>query len=89
MLELSILMMERVGIVVLLGFILVSIPQMRRWLFNPTMAGKFWLIVLFSFVAVIANMTAVVIGPHNEIESSIVMMNLPHRCWSEVLSWRV
>lgn len=78
MLELSILMMERVGIVVLLGFILVSIPQMRRWLFNPTMAGKFWLIVLFSFVAVIANMTAVVIGPHNEIESSIVMMNLPH-----------
>ena len=59
MIYLTILMAERVGLIIILAFLLVSVPLFRRLLFNQTISAKIQLTILFSIFAVMANMTGI------------------------------
>ena len=48
MIYLTILIAERVGLIIILAFLLVSVPLFRRLLFNQTISAKIQLTILFS-----------------------------------------
>ncbi|WP_303231389.1 hypothetical protein [Limosilactobacillus oris] len=49
MLDLSVLMAERVGFVIILAFLLVNIPYFRKLLFHRSFSSAVQLILIFSF----------------------------------------
>ena len=73
MLYLTILMAERVGLIVILAFLLVNVPQFRRLLFARTLSAKIQLVILFSIFAIMANMTGIEIGVHNQLRDRVLI----------------
>lgn len=51
MLNLTLLMIERVGLIIILAFFLVNFPPFRKLLFRQDGAAKFQLIIIFAFFA--------------------------------------
>lgn len=76
MLTLSILMIERVGVIVVLAFLLVNIPAFRRLLFSNTTGAKIQLIIIFSVFAIITNMTGIEVDPANQLHNKILLLNV-------------
>ena len=57
MVELFILMMERVGLIILLAFLLVNVPYFKRVLLSrEKMSSKVQLILIFGLFAIISNL---------------------------------
>ncbi|MBB1079158.1 sensor histidine kinase [Limosilactobacillus sp. STM2_1] len=73
MIYLTILMAERVGLIIILAFLLVSVPFFRRLLFNHTIHAKIQLILLFSVFAIMANMTGIEIDANNQLHDKIIL----------------
>lgn len=60
MFELSILMMERVGLMILLAFMLVNIPYFKQLLMNrQSFKARLSLVFIFGFFAIISNFTGI------------------------------
>ena len=78
MLNLSLLLLERVGIVIILAFILVNVKSFRRLLYErKDLSAKIQLILFFSLFAIISNLTGVKIDSNNTVVSSAILTNLP------------
>lgn len=78
MLNLSLLLLERVGIVIILAFILVNVRPFRKLLYErKDWSAKIQLIVIFSLFAIISNLTGVKIDANNNVVSSAILTNLP------------
>lgn len=78
MLTLFLLMMQRVGLIIILAFVLVNVSYFRRLVKehdNWTATGI--LILIFAAFAVISNLTGVEITPHNNLISSTWLTGLP------------
>ena len=73
MIYLTILMAERVGLIIILAFLLVSVPLFRRLLFNQTISAKIQLTILFSIFAIMANMTGIEIDANNQLHNKIIL----------------
>lgn len=78
MLNLSLLMLERVGIVIILAFLMVNVRPFRKLLFdNHTHGSKIQLIILFGFFAIISNLTGIEIDQNNHLISTGILLNIP------------
>ncbi|WP_373842023.1 LytS/YhcK type 5TM receptor domain-containing protein [Limosilactobacillus sp.] len=73
MFYLTILMIERVGIVIILAFLLVNIPAFRRLLFSENWLDKVQLAIIFAIFAIIANATGIEIDPANQLHNKILL----------------
>ena len=73
MIYLTILMAERVGLIIIIAFLLVSVPLFRRLLFNQTISAKIQLTILFSIFAIMANMTGIEIDANNQLHNKIIL----------------
>lgn len=78
MIYLSILMAERVGIVIILAFLLVNIPAFRRLLFAKTFAERLQLVIIFSLFAILANITGIEIDPTNDLHDKVLLTAVSH-----------
>lgn len=78
MINLTILVAEQVGLVILLAFFLVNIPLFRRMLLNLNWRNKIGLYVIFAFFAILSNMIGVLISPSNEIIRRTLLITIPH-----------
>lgn len=73
MLELFILMMERVGIIILLAFLLVNVPFFKRILLSrEKWTSKLVLIFIFALFTFISNLTGIQIANNEIIPSNIL-----------------
>lgn len=80
MLNLALLMLERVGIVIILAFLLVNVRPFRQLLFEQrTVSNKLKLILIFAFFAIIANLTGVEVNAHNQLVTTGILLNVPHQ----------
>lgn len=78
MLNLSFLMLERVGLIIILAFLLVNIKPLRKLLFShKTKLDKAKLILVFAIFAIFSNLTGILIDPQNHLMSSEVMFSIP------------
>lgn len=60
MFELLILMMERVGLIILMAFLLVNIPYFKQVLLNrQKLQAKIILTIIFGIFVIIANLTGI------------------------------
>lgn len=76
MLYLTILMAERVGLIIILAFLLVSVPYFRQLIFNQTWSAKLQLIFLFSVFAIMANMTGIEIDAQNQLHDKLILTTI-------------
>ncbi|WP_267202252.1 sensor histidine kinase [Limosilactobacillus kribbianus] len=76
MFYLSILMIERVGFIVMLAFLLVNIPAFRRLLFADSWLVKVQLTFIFAIFALIANFTGIEIDPSNQLHNKIILTTI-------------
>lgn len=76
MFYLTILIIERVGIVVVLAFLLVNISAFRRLLFSDSLSAKIQLTVIFSVFAIIANVTGIAIDPNNQLHNQVILTDV-------------
>lgn len=74
--SLSLLITERVGMVVLLAFLLVNVKPFRRLLFHQTISAKVQLLVIFSLFTILANLTGIEIDSQNHVQSTIILTKL-------------
>lgn len=74
--SLSLLITERVGMVVLLAFLLVNVKPFRRLLFHQTISAKVQLFVIFSLFTILANLTGIEIDRQNHVQSTIILTKL-------------
>lgn len=74
--SLSLLITERVGMVVLLAFLLVNVKSFRRLLFHQTISAKVQLFVIFSLFTILANLTGIEIDRQNHVQSTIILTKL-------------
>lgn len=74
--SLSLLISERVGMVVLLAFLLVNVNPFRRLLFHQTISAKLQLFVIFSLFTIVANLTGIEIDRQNHLQSTIILAKL-------------
>lgn len=78
MLNLSLLMLERVGIVIILAFLLVNVRQFRRLLFQQdSLSAKVQLILILAVFAIVSNLTGIEIDPQNKLVSSVILTGIP------------
>jgi two-component system sensor histidine kinase LytS len=71
-------MLERVGIVIILAFLLVNVRPFRQLLFaQRTISNKINLIIIFAFFAIISNITGIEIDSQNHLVSTGILLNLP------------
>ncbi|WP_407881194.1 LytS/YhcK type 5TM receptor domain-containing protein [Furfurilactobacillus entadae] len=78
MLTLFLLMMQRVGLIILLAFLLVNVSYFRRLLKERnSWTSKGILILIFAAFAIISNLTGVEITPHNTLVSTTWLTGLP------------
>lgn len=76
MIYLTVLMAERVGLIIILAFLLVSVPSFRRLLFNPSIRAKIELTILFSAFAIMANMTGIEISLDNHLRNFVLLTSV-------------
>ncbi len=74
--ELAFLTAERVGLIVLLAFILVNIRPFRKLLLESTPADRFKLTLIFSAFAIISNMLGIQIDPNNHIMRETILWHV-------------
>ncbi|OFI50061.1 histidine kinase [Floricoccus tropicus] len=73
MFELFILMMERVGLIILLAFLLVNVPYFKKILLSrEKLSSKLQLILILGSFAIISNFTGVEISKNQIIPSNIL-----------------
>ncbi|UNM89767.1 sensor histidine kinase [Vagococcus sp. CY52-2] len=73
MIELFILMMERVGLMILLAFLLVNVPYFKKILLSrDKYQSKLQLAIIFSLFAIISNFTGIEIKDNQIVPSSIL-----------------
>ncbi|WP_414840830.1 LytS/YhcK type 5TM receptor domain-containing protein [Enterococcus saccharolyticus] len=73
MFELFILMMERVGLIILLAFLLVNVTYFKRTLLSrETIPSKIRLVVIFGLFAIISNFTGIEITDNQIIPSHVL-----------------
>lgn len=71
--ELFILMMERVGLIILLAFLLVNVPYFKKLLLSrDKYQSKLQLAIIFSLFAIISNFTGIEIKDNQIVQSSIL-----------------
>ncbi|AQP54621.1 sensor histidine kinase [Vagococcus penaei] len=76
MLELFILMMERVGLIILLAFLLVNVPYFKKILLSRNqMSSKGQLILVFAIFTFVSNLTGIEIT-NNQIIPSNILTNI-------------
>ena len=73
MVELFILMMERVGLIILLAFLLVNVPYFKRVLLSrEKMSSKVQLILIFGLFAIISNFTGIEIAKNQIVPNNLL-----------------
>lgn len=73
MIELFILMMERVGLIILLAFLLVNVPYFKRVLLSrEKMSSKVQLILIFGLFAIISNFTGIEIAKNQIVPNNLL-----------------
>lgn len=77
MVNLSILLAKQVGLVIMLGFVLVNIPAFRRTMLSDSFKSQVELTLIFAVFAVIANLTAILITPDNQIIAEPLVLSIP------------
>ncbi len=77
MLNLLILLSERLGIIMVLAFLLVNTRFFRALLEKRTTKTKIWLTLIFSLFVVIANLTGVEITSSKEVVTPFIITGLP------------
>lgn len=77
MLDLSILMAERVGFVIILAFLLVNIPYFRKRLFHRSFSSAVQLILIFSLFAILTDLTGIELDPNNVIQNQSLLTHVP------------
>lgn len=76
MIDLFILMMERVGLIILLAFLLVNVPYFKKILLSrKETSSAIQLIIIFGLFAFISNFTGIEIVD-NHVEPSSILFNL-------------
>ena len=75
--NLSILVAEQVGLVILLAFALVNIPAFRRMLVVSNWQSQLGLWLIFATFAVISNLIGVLIAPDNQIIKRTLLLSIP------------
>lgn len=77
MFNLFILLAERLGIIMILAFLLVNMRFFRNLIEKRTLKSQIWLFVIFSLFVVIANLTGVEISSSKEIVTPLIITGLP------------
>lgn len=77
MFNLFILLAERLGIIMILAFMLVNMRFFRNLIEKRTLKSQIWLFVIFSVFVVIANLTGVEISSSKEIVTPLIITGLP------------
>lgn len=78
MFNLSFLMLERVGLVIILAFLLVNIRPLRNLLLeHKTLLDKIKLVLIFSIFAIFSNLTGIEMDQHNHIITSGLIFSIP------------
>lgn len=78
MLNLTVLMLERSGLIIILAFVLMTIPYLKELINNrksPRTIG--WLIIIFSLFAIVSNFTGI------EINDNLLILDKPMQTLSE------
>ena len=73
MFYLTILMIERVGFVIILAFLLVNIPAFRRLMSSDRWIDKVQLTIIFAIFAILANSTGIEIDPSNQLHDKVFL----------------
>lgn len=73
MFYLTILMIERVGFVIILAFLLVNVPIFRRLMSSDRWLDKVQLTVIFAIFAILANSTGIEIDAANQLHDKIFL----------------
>ena len=76
LINLMMMLIERVGLIIILAFFLVNIPQFRRLLFRTDTVTKVELIVIFSLFTIIANLIGIEISPNNDTDVTPLLLNV-------------
>lgn len=76
-LDLTVSMMERVGFVIILAFLLVNVKAFKRLLFSQSRWAKVQLVIIFGAFAILANLTGIEINVDNQILQNIVLLKIP------------
>lgn len=77
MFNLFILLSERLGIIIILAFLLVNMRFFRDLIEERTLKSQIWLFVIFSLFVVIANLTGVEITSSKEIVTPLIITGMP------------
>ncbi|GBG95297.1 two-component system sensor histidine kinase LytS [Ligilactobacillus salitolerans] len=77
MFNLLVLLAERLGIIMLLAFLLVNTRFFRGLLEKRTFKTQIWLTLIFSLFVVIANLTGVEITNSKEVITPLILTGLP------------
>ncbi|MYV06051.1 sensor histidine kinase [Furfurilactobacillus milii] len=78
MLTLFLLLMQRVGLIIILAFLLVNVSYFRQLVkADDTWTAKGMLILIFAVFAIISNLTGVEITSHNTLVSTTWLTGLP------------
>ena len=75
--NLFILLAERLGIIMILAFLLVNMRFFRNLIEKRTLKSQIWLFVIFSLFVVVANLTGVEISSSKEIVTPLIITGLP------------
>ncbi len=76
MLNLIVLLFERAGLIIILAFFLVNIPQFRKLLFRKDWSTTFQLFAIFSIFTIVANLIGVELRPDNSIQFKSLLQNV-------------
>lgn len=76
MLNLTVLLFERAGLIIILAFFLVNIPQFRKLLFRKDWSTTFQLFAIFSIFTIVANLIGVELRPDNSIQFKSLLQNV-------------
>lgn len=76
MLNLTVLLFERAGLIIILAFFLVNIPQFRKLLFRKDWSTTFQLFAIFSVFTIVANLIGVELRPDNSIQFKSLLQNV-------------
>lgn len=77
MFNLFILLAERLGIIMILAFLLVNMRFFRDLIEKRTIKSQIWLFIIFSLFVVVANLTGVEISSSKEVITPLIITGLP------------
>lgn len=77
MFTLFILLLQRLGIILVLAFLLVNVPFFRKLIDKKTRKAELFLIIIFTIFAIISNLTGVEIAKDNTLIQAPFLTGLP------------